>query len=298
MPPKTNGRIVDYTNGFADGRYLMDDEYTEKPPLLTAIRIEKLLQEQASPYQHIAIYETTNHGKMLVLDGIIQLTMGDYFCYHEMMTHVPMAVLSTEPKTALVVGGGDGAMVNELGKYKSLEKIVWVDIDALVVEMCTHHFPDLHNYHDDRVEFIAMDGADIDYNNLFDLIIIDGNDFIGGAGDSLASEKFYQAILKALKPTGIVTTLSWWAWPEPDYYLILKRLGETYFKQAHFYWFLDPSMRYGHTGSFLLTNTEIDPTIPTYLNRVPLSLLQYYNSAVHTASFALPTCFHSAVGTA
>jgi hypothetical protein len=54
----TTGQIVEYKNGVHDGKYLLDDEYVEAPAQLTALRIDKLIEERKSPYQHIAIYES------------------------------------------------------------------------------------------------------------------------------------------------------------------------------------------------------------------------------------------------
>ncbi len=288
----TVGQVVEYKNRAIAGQYLLDDEYDEAPDQLTAVRIEKLLTEHKSPYQHIAIYEGSFCGKILVIDGFIQVAEADYFCYHEMLVHVPMAVLPTEPKSVLVIGGGDGAAVNELGKYQSLEKIVWIDIDADVVEICRKHFPKFHEFHDQRVEFIAMNGADIDYKHEFDLIITDGTDFVGeSVGMGLASEKFYKGLAAALKPGGIVAILGWWAWPDSEYYDLTKELGQANFEYVHYYWFIDIAMKYGYTGNFLMTNSDFDPTAPKYFNRAPTHLLQYYNAAIHSAAFALPTCF-------
>jgi spermidine synthase len=295
MTKGTVGQVVEYKNEVHGGKYLLDDEYVEAPAQLTALRIEKLVEEHQSPYQHIAIYESSFHGKVLVLDGFIQVTTADYFCYHEMIVHVPMAIIPQEPKTALVVGGGDGAAVNELGKYQSLERIVWIDIDAAVVELCRKHFPEFYKFHDRRVEFIAMNGADINYKDEFDLIVVDGTDFIGD-GAALASEKFYGALAAALKPDGVITVLGWWAWPESDYHELTRELAQANFKHAHYYWFIDPSMKYGHMGVFLMTNSAVDPSVPQYLNRVPAHLNRYYNAAIHSAAFVLPTCFTGGTG--
>lgn len=288
----TVGQVIEYKNGIRDGKYLLDDEYTEYPAQLTAIRVENLLEEHQSPYQHIAIYDSSFHGKLLVLDGFIQVTEADYFCYHEMIVHVPMAILPTNPKAALVVGGGDGAAVNELGKYPGLEKIVWIDIDADVVNVCRKHFPKFYQHHDERVQFLAMNGADIDYQQEFDLIVVDGTDYIGD-GAALASDQFYNALSNALKPEGVITTLGWWAWPDPHYHLLTKEIAETHFNHVHYYWFIDPSMKYGHMGVLLMTNSGLNPQRPTHIDRVPAALNRYYNAAIHTAAFALPTCFAS-----
>ncbi len=289
MSTGTVGQIIEYKNEAVSAKYLLEDDHSAAPAQLTAIRIEKLIDEHTSEYQHTAIYESTYHGKILVLDGIIQMTVADNFCYHEMIVHVPIAVLPYEPKTALVIGGGDGGVVNQLCRYNSLEKIVWIDIDAGVVEMCHKHLPELHEFHNDTVEFIAMDGAKIDYTNEFDLIIVDGTDPIQDK-ESLWSKTFYKGMQKALKKDGIITAFGQWAWPTAEVFEKTQTLGQAHFEQVKYYWFSDPSMTFGFTGVFLMTNSAIDPTIPKFVNRIPKQT-QYYNAAVHTAAFALPNCF-------
>ena len=43
----------------------------------------------------------------------------------------------------LVVGGGDGGTVTQLLHFARVEQIVWVEIDALVVETAASFFPKL-----------------------------------------------------------------------------------------------------------------------------------------------------------
>ena len=287
----TSGVIVEYHNGITNGRYLLDDDRSQRSAQLTAIRIEALVEERRSPFQHIAIYETTFHGKMLVLDGFIQMTVADNFCYHEMITNVPLAVAPNRPKNVLVIGGGDGGVVNQLGKHPYLERIVWIDIDADVVELCQRHMPELQQYHDERVEFLAMDGADIDYRHEFDLIIVDGTDPLENRAASLWTEKFYHKLTQAITTDGLITALGGWVWPESGWYASTSALAKTHFEHVHYYYFIDPSMKYGHMGVFLMTNLNLDPSQPTHIKRIPVELMQFYNAGVHTAAFALPNCF-------
>jgi spermidine synthase len=294
MSTGTVGQIVEYKNGSTDGRYILEDDRTCKAAQLTAIRIERLVEEYASEYQHIAVYETAYHGKMLVLDGIVQMTTNDEFCYHEMIVHVPATVIRHEPRTALVVGGGDGGVVNQLCKIASLERIVWIDIDSDVVRICEQHFPELHEHHDRRVEFIAMDGAEIEFDREFDLVIVDGTDPLEDKA-SLWSQRFYSRLSRAVKADGVATALAGWAWPEPDMYLAIRDLSGAHFDHSQYYWFLDPSMRYGYTGVFLMTNSNIDPSVPAHPHRVPQELMRFYNPGIHSAAFVLPTCFTSGV---
>jgi len=283
-------KILVYQNDKGEGKYIVDSENTGIPAQLNGIRIERLVEAFKSPFQHISVYESTYHGNLLVLDGFIQVTGADYFCYHEMIVHVPMAVIPPTPQTALVIGGGDGAAVNELCKYSCLKKIVWIDIDADVVRLCRKHFPQFFEYHDTRVEYIAMNGADIDFRNEFDIIVVDGADF-NDYGADLASQRFMGKLNLALKDEGVITMLGWWAWPYREEHLQIKKLAQAHFQYTHYYWHVDPTMPFGYMGIFLMTDSALAPNIPEHYHRVPEKLLRYYNAELHSASFVLPTCF-------
>lgn len=77
---------------------------------------------------------------MLVLDGFIMLTEKDEYIYHEMVTHVPMAV-NPHIKSVLVIGAGDGGTIRELTRYDTIENIDMVEIDGQVVEVCKEYLP-------------------------------------------------------------------------------------------------------------------------------------------------------------
>ena len=109
------------------------DEHTDHARL--SLRVERQLFSAESEYQRIDVLESTEFGKVLVVDGDLMLTEKDEFIYHEMITHVPMAV-HTDVKRVLVIGGGDGGVVRELIKYETLETIDVVEIDPLLVEVC------------------------------------------------------------------------------------------------------------------------------------------------------------------
>ena len=57
-----------------------------------SIRIEEQLFSAQSEVQRIDVLESKDFGKILVVDGDLMLTERDEFIYHEMITHVPMAV--------------------------------------------------------------------------------------------------------------------------------------------------------------------------------------------------------------
>src|SRR4028118_382960 len=70
-------------------------------------------------FQTIDIYDTDVFGRVLFLDGHVQLAEFDEHAYHESLVHIPMLSMP-EPRRALVVGGGDGGVLRELVKHKSL----------------------------------------------------------------------------------------------------------------------------------------------------------------------------------
>ena len=71
------------------------------------IDIDQQLYCAQSAFQRIDVFDTSEFGRMLVLDGILMLTEKDEFIYHEMITHVSMAV-HPNVRDVLVIGAGDG----------------------------------------------------------------------------------------------------------------------------------------------------------------------------------------------
>ena len=76
--------------------------------------------EGKSKYQHAVAFESTNYGKVLVLDGVIQLTERDEYAYQEMITHIPMFA-HPNPESVLIVGGGDGGVLREVLSIRGSE---------------------------------------------------------------------------------------------------------------------------------------------------------------------------------
>ena len=170
-----------------------------------SIKIEEQLFSAQSEVQRIDVLESKDFGKILVVDGDLRLTERDEFIYHEMITHVPMAV-HPDVKEVLVVGGGDGGVVRELIKYDTIEKIDVVEPDPLLVEVCRKYIPEIAGslndervtiYHEDGLRFIRSKG------DAYDLIIIDSpNPF--GAGEGLFTKEFYGNCYNALHEDGVM----------------------------------------------------------------------------------------------
>jgi len=143
--------------------------------------VVEVLYHGRSKYQDVLFFRSLNHGVVLVLDGVIQVTEMDEFAYQEMITHIPL-FSHPSPKSVLVIGGGDGGVLREVARHLSVEKIVICEIDEDVIEKSKIYLPGLaKGYDDPRVKVKVMDGNIFMAQNpgTFDVIITDSSDPIG-----------------------------------------------------------------------------------------------------------------------
>ncbi|MEN8212537.1 MAG: spermidine synthase, partial [Thermodesulfobacteriota bacterium] len=151
------------------------------PGVALSLEIEKVLYSKKSKFQQIDMFQTKNHGKMLVLDGIIQLTQSDEFAYHEMLAHVPLFA-HPNPENILVIGGGDGGILREAKRHDCIKTIDFCEVDEDVIHVCKEFLPDLAcGFDDPRVQVHIADGNAFvqAHKNRYDVIIVDSSDPIG-----------------------------------------------------------------------------------------------------------------------
>ena len=84
------------------------------------LKADRVLFDSETEHQQLIILETPEFGRVMMLDGVIQLASKDEFVYHEMMSHVPLFAHGRARK-ALIVGGGDGGVLREALKHPELE---------------------------------------------------------------------------------------------------------------------------------------------------------------------------------
>jgi spermidine synthase len=253
------------------------------------VRITKSLEKVKSEFQEIKVVESEPFGKILLIDGIIMLTEADEFCYHEMITHVPLCVHPKAQKV-LVIGGGDGGTAREILKHDSVEGIDVCEIDEKVIEISKKHFPYLANsFNDPRVKICCEDGNKFikSQKNKYDLIIVDSSDPIGPA-EVLFRREFYEAMYQALKDDGIVVTQA-----ESFFYhkKIIKSLFsfiKDIYPISEYYYTLVPTYPSGVIG-FTFCSKKYHP-INDFNETEALKLLdlKYYNKDIHKAAFNLP----------
>jgi spermidine synthase len=258
-----------------------------------SIRADRQLYSVQSDFQRIDVFLSNEFGRFLTLDGYMMLTEKDEFIYHEMITHVPMAV-HPHPRNILVVGGGDGGVVRELTRYEAVESIDLVEIDPLVVEVCKKYLPFTACRLDDpRVRIHYEDGVKFvrKQEDAYDLIIVDSTDPFG-PGEGLFTREFYGSCCKALREDGILVNQHESPFYPDDAAAMQrahKRIVESFpisrVYQAHI-----PTYPSGH-WLFGFASKKYHPTAD--LRAVEWNLLglrtDYYNTKLHLGCFALPT---------
>jgi len=172
--------------------------------------IKRTLFQAKSPYQDIAIYENDALGRVLVLDGVVQITEADEFIYQEMMAHVPL-FSHNNPENILIIGGGDGGILREVLRHNTIKKAVMTDIDQMVINACVEHMPSINNagavYNDPRAELVVGDASEYVKSTdiKFDVVIVDSTDPIG-PGEKLFSHEFYKDLSNILNENAFVST--------------------------------------------------------------------------------------------
>ncbi len=173
-------------------------------------RIVRKLDEVQSPFQKIEIYQSTDWGNLMLIDGAMMLTTRDNFLYHEMMSH-PALFTHADPKQVVIIGGGDCGTLREVLKHPGVAKAVQCDIDEQVTRMAEKYFPELcESNGDPRAELLFDDGIAYMKNaapGSLDIVIVDSTDPVGPA-EGLFNKSFYESCFRALKEDGILVQQS------------------------------------------------------------------------------------------
>jgi spermidine synthase len=191
-----------------------------------AVACSEVLQRTQTPFQLLEILETPRFGRVLRLDGALQCSEHDEHFYHEPLIHLP-TLLHPAPRTALIVGGGDGGAAEELLKHPSLERVQLVDIDEAVINASRRWLESVNKGLFDqpvlRFSWRIEDGLKFvrDSTDLYDLVFLDLTD-AGGPSLSLYSTAFFQSCARRLNTGGMVALhlASPWAQSEKVRFLL------------------------------------------------------------------------------
>nr|XP_009396568.1 PREDICTED: spermine synthase-like isoform X3 [Musa acuminata subsp. malaccensis] len=203
-----------------------------------SLKVEKILYQGKSEFQEILVFQSSMYGKVLVLDGIVQLTERDECAYQEMIAHLPLCSIPS-PKTVLVIGGGDGGVLREIARHSSVEHIDICEIDKMVIDVCKQFFPDLSvGFDDPRVRLHVADGIKFLRDApeaMYDVIIVDSSDPIGPARE-LVEKPFFEMIARALKPGGVLCNQAESMWLHTHLIQDMLSICREIFKSVHYAW--------------------------------------------------------------
>ena len=269
---------------------------TLHPGLRMGIEADSVLFDSETEHQRLVIIENRELGRVMLLDGVVQTTEADEFIYHEMLAHVPI-LAHGHAKRVLIIGGGDGGMLEEVLKHPMVEHVTMVEIDRAVTELAKQYLPNICGdaFDDPRTELVIADGVKFaaESDQTYDVVITDSTDPIG-PGEVLFTEGFYASCRKRLKAGGILVTQNGVPFLQAEELRGSMTKLNALFADATCYLAAVP-MYVGGTMAFGWASDD-----PAH-RQVALATLEeryrgaglagrtrYYTPAVHQAAFALP----------
>ena len=262
------------------------------------LRGGRLLEAGRSPWQTYEVWETPRFGRLFRLDGCFMTSERDEFYYHENIIHVP-GLAHPGPRSALIIGGGDGGSAEELLKYSTMERIVIAELDEQVVTISRRYLQNVHHgaLDDPRVDVRIGDG--MKYVNedgpaagdRYDMIVLDLTDPVGPA-EALYAADFFAACRALLTEGGVLSLHIGTPIYQPERVQALVRRLRAVFACVRPYFLYVPL--YGSLWGLASASDTVDPAalssaeVDQRLNERKLAGLQHLNGAVHCAQFALP----------
>ncbi|MDR1874682.1 MAG: polyamine aminopropyltransferase [Synergistaceae bacterium] len=265
-----------------DNSLWLTEEQTDHMRL--SLKVSDIIFQKTTPWQKILIVDTPEYGRTLVLDGAIQLTERDEFCYSEMMAHVPICA-HPRPARVLIVGGGDGAILREVLRHPEVETCTLVDIDMEVIEASKKYLPTVGcELENPGADVRCMDALEYirTTDERFDVAIVDSTDPVDFAA-GLFQAPFYRDIKNILNPDGMMVELTESPFADTALMRQAVRQMRSVFPIVHLYWGAVPTYPTG-MWTYAAASLAPDPTTP--LRDVPGT--RYYTGAIHRAAFALP----------
>ena len=257
-------------------------------PITYTYKINNILYSGRSPYQEIQVLDSPEFGRILVLDGVVQLTERDEFFYHEMLAHVALHA-HLRPENILIIGGGDGGTLREVTKHEPVRNIQLVELDKEVIEISKRYFPSLTmGFSDTRVKVKEMDGSRFvrDTTEKYDVVIVDSTDPVGSARN-LFSEQFFSDVFSVLSEDGILVIQTESLHFHRQFVKETQhKLGKS-FKIVRLY--TVPLATYaGNWWTFSIASREYIPDMP---NRKHTVGTKYYDEQVHKNAFLPETVY-------
>jgi spermidine synthase len=271
------------------------------PEFQQSLKVEKVLFEGRTAFQDAVIFQNSRFGRVLMLDGVVQTTEKDEFCYHEMITHVPI-VAHGGAKRVLIIGGGDGGVLREALKHP-LERATMIELDETVVDICREHLPTLSAgaFDDPRADVRFMDGIKFvsGTDEQFDVIIVDSTDPVG-PGEVLFTEAFYGDCARCLTERGVLVAQSGVTFMQGAEAASTYRRMKSLFADAALYIAQVPTYAAGYMtlGWGCHSPAPRASTADDIARRGARLALEtrYYTPQIHAACFSLPAYIEALKG--
>ncbi|WP_405633263.1 polyamine aminopropyltransferase [Pseudoalteromonas sp. Ld20] len=266
-------------------------EISERDGSAFSLRINKKLDEKQSPFQKVEMYETTDFGNLMIIDGCTMVSSRENFFYHEMISH-PALLAHPNPKNVVIIGGGDCGTLREALKHPDVESVTQIDIDEVVTQMSLKYFPELCEANQDPRATVMFDDGIKYMRELaaesIDVVIVDGTDPVG-PGEGLFNHAFYTSCLNALRPGGIMVQQS----ESPLMHMPLlvemrDAMTEVGFKDLQTLPFPQPIYP---SGLWSVTLARKGEAFAGFREDAAAELAQgtqYYNSGIHHGALATP----------
>lgn len=259
--------------------------------------VKRCLARVRSDFQDIAIYDSHSHGRIMTLDGVVQITERDEFAYQEMIAHVPLLEHGAA-RDVLIIGAGDGGVLRRVLQHPDVRRAVMVEIDGEVIRLSREFLAGLSGecWNDPRAEIIVGDG--IDYvrrvgPGSFDVIIVDSTDPVG-AGEVLFTDAFYENCARILTPRGIVVNQCGVPFMQADELRETSRRRARFFGRVSAYVVAVPTYVGGlmTLGWSAKSMADAPADVATIRARAAaagvIEKTQYWTPEIHIAAFNLP----------
>ncbi|HEY8553283.1 MAG TPA: polyamine aminopropyltransferase [Burkholderiales bacterium] len=274
---------------------------TLTPHMRLALEASRVLVHERTAEHEIALIENDVFGRVLLLDGTVQVTSRDEFIYHEMMAHVPLLAHGSA-RDVLIIGGGDCGLAEEVLKHASVRRLVQVEIDPKVVELAREHFAEMNApvFADPRFELKIGDGAAYarEATDRFDVVLVDSTDPIG-PGAVLFTREFYGNVRGRLNPGGVLVTQNGVPFLQADEFASAMRSLAATFRHVAAYAISVPTYCGGHLALGFCADDEAPLRIAAdeLGRRYAEAKLttRYYSPRHHVAAFVLPRYIEEAL---
>lgn len=248
--------------------------------------VEEIICSRRTRYQHLLVFRSRYFGRVLVLDGVVQLTERDEHFYHEMLTQVVLHA-HPDPADVLIIGGGDGGSLREVLKHRVVKRVQMVELDSGVIEASREFLPTLSaGFSDPRAHVLETRGEEFlaGTSDRFDLVIMDSTDPVGPAA-SLFTDECLAAAAAVLKDDGMFVAQTESLHFHADFVREVQRKLARLFKIADLC--TVPLSTYGGNWWTISIGSKVhDPREPRRQCTVPA---RYYAEDVHRQAFLPPS---------